>query len=72
MLIRLFLAALFLLPPLALAQSNFPGFPPGVFQSRGAIDAAPSGATNNLLLVDGISKLLLVDGASKLCLAGGC
>ena len=41
--IRSLVFALALFPALAFAQQPvLPGFPPGVFQNRGAIDAAPS------------------------------
>ena len=44
--VRALAGALALFPALAFAQSSpLPGFPPGVFQSRAAIDAAPSGRT---------------------------
>jgi hypothetical protein len=42
--VRVLAVAFALFPALALAQSPvLPGFPPGVFQSRAALDAAPSG-----------------------------
>lgn len=47
-------AAYAALPRAAKAQSNYPSFPPGVFQSRGAIDAAPA-SSSFLLDVLGVS-----------------
>lgn len=47
--IRALAVALALFPPLAFAQSSpIPGFPPGVFSNKAALDPAPSGGSFSL------------------------